>query len=128
MNKTIKSLMGTNKNEICSNIDLLFTVAFLISLPERGLSYPKFKLFTLLLTFSLHTNPWCISNSSDTTLFSFILTLSTVLFTLNPLSTLACLLLRTKISFTTDCNSVGILNEDSLKKKWSNLIIAIKKI
>ena len=41
---------------------------------------------------------------------------------LNPISTLNCPLLRTKISFKTDCNSLGILNENSLKKKLSNLV------
>ena len=45
--------MGTNKNEINNNIiKLLFTVAFSVSVPERGLSYIQdFNPLTLFLTF-----------------------------------------------------------------------------
>ena len=36
--------MGINKNQINNNIiKLLFTVAFSVSVPERGLPYPKFQ-------------------------------------------------------------------------------------
>ena len=33
--------MKIHKNEINNMIKLLFTIAFSVSLPERGLSYPK---------------------------------------------------------------------------------------
>ena len=43
-NKSINSLIGIYDNGINNNIiKLLFSVAFSVSVPERGLSYPKFQ-------------------------------------------------------------------------------------
>ena len=40
--------MGNNKNKIRNNIiKLFFTVAFSVSVPERGLTYPTFHTFSL---------------------------------------------------------------------------------